>query len=126
MILCLLSVVGARAEPGGRQDEARPIPLGTYYDESGDEWIEARPAQLYFHLKYRNIESLAGQYIDRGYDYWVDEHRSILFSMSSNDFAYAEFFINPWHWEDGKVVRRDPESGQATWFELRRRTTDTE
>ena len=110
-VLCILGAGGCVPDT-----KNHPVPPGKYYGDSRDEWIEVGPTSFYFHIKYREVESMADRYIDRRYEYWVDDGDGIFFSMSSNEFAYLEFFINPWRWRDGRIASEDDETGRTAWF----------
>lgn len=100
----------------GTGPTSRPVPAGTYRHASSNEWIRVGSSTMHFHVKYWNIASVKGRFLEREYEYKVDGDGHIFFSMSSNELAFAEFFANPWYWRGGRIARVNPEAGRTDWF----------
>ena len=84
----LVLILGA-CYPDGKENEG--ILVGTYYaDYAEDEYIKVTSSGIYYHIRYRDPKSLAGQYIDRKFNYSLaDKEKSycrwqqvILYSRS--------------------------------------------
>lgn len=109
-----LAVLALAAACGNGADE-RPIPPGRYLAPDAAEWLQVGPDTILFHVRYR-LEQPEAEFIDRAYEYRVGKDGVIYLSMSSNEWAYLEFFPNPWVWRNGAIVRIAPDDGTETRF----------
>lgn len=94
------------------------IPVGTYQAE--EERLIVNASEIYLHIKYDAVKSMAGDYIDKAYSYEVDkDNKEIYLSISSNDFAIIEFNSYQWYWRGGDIERVSGENKKITRFAIK-------
>lgn len=120
----LLIIIGALLVSACGQPN-RPIPPGSYYADSGNEWIVVVPSRIYFHVI---VDSLPFG-VDREnpvtigrreYPYEVMPDGKVHFVVSSNDTLGLNLALDyEWVWQDSKIIKIELGTGKTTPFTLR-------
>lgn len=93
--------------------ENRPIPAGIYIPELGEERVSITASTVIFHVI--ADKEMPARYVDREFDYSVNQDGLIQFEMTSNDFFLRLGWYN-WYWRDDKIARVDLTTKQTIWF----------
>ena len=94
----------------------RPIILGVYESQFGEERITVSSTKIQIYIKSRVVRSLEGKYVSGNYEYRVNKDKRIFLNMSSNDFSVIEYNAYEWYWQNNNILRVDVETGEKTWF----------
>ena len=96
------------------------ISSGIYYsDFSKNEFVKVTSSGIYMHIRYGTPKNLAGEYIDREFNYRISNQGEIIFPMSTGDPALEELGFNYWYWDNGRIIKKHWETGKESFFKLK-------
>jgi len=91
---------------------------GIYKRHGSEEFVEINGDTFFFHIKYINIKSMAGEFTNRKYRFSVYGDNRIRLHGTSNHFAFIEASLYEWFVEDQQIVRVG--NGEKIYYRMER------